>query len=43
MKSGTKVVITGKINNFYKIDYNGKIGYVSASYVVPVGSKITDR
>ncbi|MBZ9688311.1 SH3 domain-containing protein [Clostridium estertheticum] len=27
MKSGTKIIMTGKINNFYKITYNGKTGY----------------
>ncbi|MBU3071795.1 SH3 domain-containing protein [Clostridium estertheticum] len=41
VKSSTIVMISGKTNNFYKIAYNGKIGYVSADYVLPVGSKIT--
>ncbi|MCB2353793.1 SH3 domain-containing protein [Clostridium estertheticum] len=42
VKSSTIVMISGKTNNFYKIAYNGKIGYVSADYVLPVGSKVTD-
>ncbi|MBU3183401.1 SH3 domain-containing protein [Clostridium estertheticum] len=42
VKSSTIVMISGKTNNFYKIAYNGKIGYVSADYVLPVGSKITN-
>jgi len=33
LKFGTKVVITGKPNNFYRITYNGKTGYISAQYV----------
>lgn len=33
MKKGTKVVITGKTNNFYKITYGGKTRYISALYV----------
>ncbi|MBW9154440.1 SH3 domain-containing protein [Clostridium estertheticum] len=42
VKSSTIVMISGEINNFYKIAFNGKIGYVSADYVLPVGSKVTD-
>ncbi|MBU3215585.1 SH3 domain-containing protein [Clostridium estertheticum] len=42
VKSSTIVMISGEINNFYKIAYNDKIGYVSADYVLPVGSKVTD-
>ena len=33
MKKGTKVIMTGKINNFYRITYGGKTRYVSAQYV----------
>ncbi|MCB2301025.1 SH3 domain-containing protein, partial [Clostridium tagluense] len=33
MKIGTKISITGKTNNFYKITYGSKTGYVSAQYV----------
>ena len=33
IKNGGKISITGKTNNFYKITYSGKIGYVSAQYV----------
>ncbi|MBX4265497.1 SH3 domain-containing protein [Clostridium estertheticum] len=33
MKSGTKVVITGKTNNFYKVTYNNKTAYMSTHYV----------
>jgi len=33
MKKGTKVIMTGKTNGFYKIKYNGKTGYISAQYV----------
>lgn len=42
VKAPTIVMISGEINNFYKIDYNGKIGYVSSEYVIPVGSKVTE-
>ncbi|MBZ9637549.1 SH3 domain-containing protein [Clostridium sp. FP1] len=33
MKSGTQISITGKTNNFYKVTYGSKTGYVSAQYV----------
>lgn len=33
MKKGTKVIMIGKINNFYKITYGGKTRYISAQYV----------
>ena len=33
MKKGTKVIMTGKTNNFYKITYSGKTRYISAQYV----------
>ncbi|MGH4124279.1 MAG: SH3 domain-containing protein [Clostridium sp.] len=33
IKRGTEISITGKINNFYKITYNAKTGYISAQYV----------
>ena len=33
MKKGTKVIMTGKINNFYRITYGGKTRYISAQYV----------
>ncbi|MCB2328247.1 SH3 domain-containing protein [Clostridium tagluense] len=33
MKIGTKISITGKTNNFYKITYGSKTGYVSTQYV----------
>ena len=37
-KSGTKVIIVGKTNNFYKVSYSGKTGYICAQYV-----KITSK
>ena len=33
MKKGTKVIMTGKTNNFYRITYGGKTRYISAQYV----------
>ncbi|MBU3182146.1 SH3 domain-containing protein [Clostridium psychrophilum] len=42
VKAPTIVMISGETNGFYKIAYNGKIGYVSSEYVIPVGSKVTD-
>ncbi len=33
MKKGTKVVMIGKTNNFYKITYGGKTRYISSQYV----------
>lgn len=33
MKTGTKVVMIGKTNNFYKITYDGNTRYISAQYV----------
>ncbi|WP_298847397.1 SH3 domain-containing protein [Clostridium sp.] len=33
MKTGTKVIMTGKTNNFYKVTYNSKIAYISGQYV----------
>ena len=33
MKSATKVIITGKTNNFYKVTFNSKTAYISALYV----------
>ena len=41
IQSGTKVIITGKTNNFYKITYNGKIGFVSAQYVKITAKPLT--
>lgn len=33
LKNGTKLNILGKSGNWYKIKYNGRIGYVSGDYV----------
>ena len=33
LSDGEKVNIVGKSNNWYKIEYNGTYGYVSASYI----------
>ena len=43
IKAPTIVMIRVDTNGFYKIAYNGKIGYVSSEYVIPVGSKVTDQ
>ncbi|MCB2295349.1 SH3 domain-containing protein, partial [Clostridium algoriphilum] len=39
-KSGTNVVIVGKTNNFYKISYSGRTGYISAQYVKIVSKPV---
>jgi cell wall-associated NlpC family hydrolase len=36
---GGKVTISGAVNGFYKINYNGKTSYISASYVKIIGAK----
>ncbi|MDY3827275.1 MAG: SH3 domain-containing protein [Clostridium sp.] len=33
LKNGAKVEITGESGNWYKINYNGKVGYVYKSYI----------
>lgn len=33
LKSGQKVTVTGTKNNWYKITYNGKVGYVYKTYL----------
>ncbi|MGL5616215.1 MAG: SH3 domain-containing protein [Sarcina sp.] len=33
LSNGAKVSITGESGNWYKIDYNGKVGYVSKDFV----------
>ena len=33
LKNGAKVEITGESGNWYKINYSGKVGYVSKNYV----------
>jgi len=45
MKKGTKVVMTGKTNNFYKITYGGKIRYISALYIkiIPEPKLLIDK
>ena len=36
LKNGAKVKVTGESGSWYKIDYDGKAGYVSKSYIVKV-------
>lgn len=36
LSNNTKVTILEKTNGWYKISYNGTVGYVSASYIAEI-------
>ena len=43
LKNGAKVDITGESGNWYKINYNGRVGYVSKDYVKKGGATTPEQ
>ena len=43
LKNGAKVEITGESGNWYKINYNGRVGYVSKDYVKKGGATTPEQ